>query len=523
MNRKDAKYHGGENNNIGIEYEIRFAIKKLVEMILPTNAGVKIVKIKRQTKEYVDDIFEEKSNKIKVFYQCKHFKRWVRKTTKNKKENDLWFDFLSQHNKSSFSELVLVTQTKDPGYDKLANLAKKYKNFEVFKQEMENDSYLKKASNAFSYLTSLIKEENSEYFVFSFLKKFRIASYDDYFTMVDSLKSLEKVYSEADAENIFNLFHRKLNGDWLGKDITKGILVFELEKKGIDVDRLTPQSDKHLENLALSQSPSVHILVNSETTFSEKLDYLLRLLNNGKNLSSKEISKIESDNNLAWHFFNNLKDPTWFPLLKDNIIKTVSEDTSDSSAKYQLLEYFEKCAETHSDEIIFFLLTLEKNTQDFNILSRIVKTTSSQKPKSPESLTSLWQIFDDLVEHQHPWVRSVIPKVLLSFIDIDDDKVLDFLRRLFTYSPPPQDVTQGSPTLALTFQGRDNENWVFEETIQNLNKLLSDPKHAEKAHALAREMEISALSKDERSLKSEQGIILDNSNIWLSDMSLEFN
>ena len=525
MNRKDAKYHGGENNDIGIEYEIRFAIKELVEMILPTNSVVKTVKLKRQTNEYVDDIFVEQSNKVKVFYQCKHFKTWIRKTTNNERENKLWLDFLSQHRENLSSKLVLVTQNKDPGYDKLANLAKKYNDFKVFKQELENDSYLKKAFIAFSYFTSLIKEENSEYFVFSFLKKFRIVSSDDYLIRVDSLKSLEKVYSEADAKNIFNLFHSKLNGDWLGKDITKDILVSELEKIEIDVDRLKQQSDKYLENISFSQSPSVHTLENSATTFSKKLDYLLGLINNGKNSSSKEfsqeISKIESDNNLAWHFFRNLKDPTWFPMLKDNIIKTVSGDPSDSSAKYQLLEYFEKCAETHSDEIIFFLLTLEKNTQDFNILSRLVKTTSSLKPKSPESLTSLWQIFDDLVEHQHPWVRREIPKALLSFIDIDDDKVLSLLRRLFTYSPPPQDVTQGSPTLTLTFQGRDNENSVFEETIQNLSKLLSDPKHAEKAHSLARKMEISALSKDERSLKLEQGIILDNSSIWLSDMSFD--
>ncbi len=90
---------------------------------------------------------------------------------------------------------------------------------------------------------------------------------------------------------------------------------------------------------------------------------------------------------------------------------------------------------------------------------------------------------------------------------------------MFTYSPPPQDVTQGSPNLALTFQGKDNEKWVFEETIKAFCTILSNPKYADKAFALALEVEKNALENDRKSYNKEQGIILDYSCIWLSNMS----
>lgn len=524
MKRKDDKYHGGENNNIGIEYEIRFAIKKLVEMLLPTNSGVRIVKLTRQKKEYVDDVIEEKSNKTKVFHQCKHFKKWIKKTTGNIDENNLWLDFLSQHKECSYSELVLVTQNKDSGFDDLANLSRNCSDLTVLKQELENDAYHKAASEKFLYLVSILKETNNEIFIFSFLQKFRIASYDDYFTKEDSLKELKMFFSETEAENIFNLFHSKLNSDWLGKEINRDLLITELKRMNINITNIELQ-DKLVDSSTVPKSSSVHFLADSSATFSEKLDYLFKLINLDKGLSNDEISKaidlIASDNTLAWHFLKNLKDPSWFTKIKDSVIKTISEDTTDSATKYQLLSFFEKCSDKYSDEIFPFILALEKNTQSYHILSNLVKTTGLLKPKSARSIALLWQFFDDLVEHQHPWVRREIPKALLSFINIDEDKVFELFRRLFTYSPPPQDVTQGSPTLALTFQGSDNENWVFEEAIQALSELLSNPKYAEKAHALAREVEKTALAEDEKLHDTEEGITLDYSSIWLSNKSFE--
>lgn len=271
------------------------------------------------------------------------------------------------------------------------------------------------------------------------------------------------------------------------------------------------------------------ILLNENIPFQNKLDYIVRIINDKDSLEKNEIKinlcLLSEEKELSWHFLKNLKDPDWFPKIKDNIIKSIVEDTSDTATKYQLLSFFEKCAVDHSDEIIPLLLQLERNTQSYQILSNLVRTVSSLKPKSKNAVISLWQIFDDLVEHQHPWVRREIPKALLPFIDLDGDKVFSLFKKLFEYSPPPQDVTQGSPTLALTFQGRDNENWVFEETIQSFSELLSNPKYAEKAHALGIVIEKNALSEDGKLHDTEEGITLDYSSIWLSAKSfdMEYN
>lgn len=524
MTRKDSKYHGGMNNNIGIEYELRFAIKKLVEMLLPTKSGVKIVKVTRQKKEYVDDVIEERSNKTKTFHQCKHFKNWVKKATKNADENNLWLDFVSQYKEDSSSDLILVTQNKDSGFDDLANLSRNCSDFVNFKKELEEDPYHKAASEKYQYLVNLLNETNSEIKIFSLLQKLRIASYDDYFTKEDYLKMLKLFFSDTDAENISNLFHSKLNGNWLGKEIDLNLLLQEIKKIGVDLTNLEVQ-EKPIDSATVPQQSVSHFLENKAATFSEKLDYLFKLINSEKNLTSGEISRaiaiIASDKTLSWHFLKNLKDPDWFPKIKDNVIKATVEDNSDSATKYQLLSFFENCAVDHSNETVSLLLQLERNTQSYHILSSLMKTVGLLKPKSKEAITLLWQIFDDLVEHQHPWVRREIPKALLSFIDLDEDKVLSLFRKLFEYSPPPQDVTQGSPTLALTFQGRDNENWVFEEAIQAFIELLSNPKYAEKAHALALEVEKNALTEDGKLHDSEEGITLDYSSIWLSDKTFD--
>ena len=267
------------------------------------------------------------------------------------------------------------------------------------------------------------------------------------------------------------------------------------------------------------------ILLKADIPFKDKLDYLLRIINDKDSLEKNEIKInlciLSEEKELSWHFLKNLKDPDWFPKIKDNIIKSIVEDTSDTATKYQLLSFFEKSAVDHSDDIAPLLLQLERNTQSYHILSNLVRTVGLLKPKSKEAIIALWQIFDELVEHQHPWVRREIPKALLSFINLDEDKVFSLFKKLFDYSPPPQDVTQGSPTLALTFQGRDNENWVFEEAIQSFSELLSNPKYAEKAHTLGIEVEKNALSEDGKLHDTEEDIALDYSSIWLSNKSFD--
>lgn len=524
MTRKEDKYHGGLNNDIGIEYELRFAIKKLIEMLLPTKSGIKIVKIFRQKKEYVDDVIEERSGKSKTFHQCKHFKKWVKKSKKNADENKLWTDFIRQYKDNSYSDLVLVTQNKDPGFDDLTNLSRSCDNIANFKHELEEDIYHRAAYEKYHYLMSLLNETNNDVTIYSFLQKLRIASYDDYFTKEDSLRTLKMFFSDSDADNIFNLFHAKLNSDWLGKEINQNLLIEELMRIGINTSNLGPQ-EMLVDSSAVPQASVSHFLENHTSTFSEKLDYLFRLINRDKSLTPEDanraISIISLDNTLAWHFLKNLKDPTWFSEIKENVIKSIIEDTDDSATKYQLLSFFEKCTSIHSDEIIPLLLQLEKNTQNYNILANLVRTVGLLNPKSKVAIASLWQIFDDLVEHQHPWVRRELPKSILTFVNLDEEKAFCLFKRLFEYSPPPQDVTQGSPTLALTFQGKDNENGVFEETIKAFSELLSNPKYAKKAHTLGLIIEKNSLTEDGKVLDIEEGITLDFSSIWLSDKTFD--
>lgn len=267
------------------------------------------------------------------------------------------------------------------------------------------------------------------------------------------------------------------------------------------------------------------ILLIQDLPFSNKLDYLLKIIKKDASIDSREVKVslciLSDENKLAWHFLKNLKDEDWFPKIRDNIIKSIVESEEDNAVKYQLLNYFETCAEKYSDEIVPLITQLEKNTQNYTILSNLVKTLGKLKPKYKRNVDLLWEVFSKLTEHQHPWVRREIPQALLPFIEYDVDKVLNILEKIFFYNPPPQDVTQGTPTLALTFQGRDNENWVFEEAIQTLGKLLNDAKYVEKALELAIKIEIEAINAEEKDLEIVNGITLDYSYIWLNDKSFE--
>ncbi len=527
--RLDEKHHGAIKSTQGFEYEIRFSIKKLIEILLPTNSGVKVIKVTRQKKEYVDDVVEERDNKTKTFYQCKHFKKWRKSTKSDKDENKLWEDFINQHKGDSFSELVLVTQNKDPGFEDLANLARGSKDLDEFKQELESNSYYKAAQEKFKYLNDLINQKDSEVLIFSFLKKFRVASYDNYYTKDDAIKELKRFFDDTEAENIYNAFHSKLNSDWLSKTITREILIDELKRLKINIDKIEIKE----ESIDISKVPKLtkaHLLADENAKFAQKLAYLLKLINEDGSLTKDEIGKslniISSDTSLSWHFLKNLNKPEWFPKIKDNVIKSIVELEEDSAVKFQLLSYFEKCADKYSDEIVPLIAHLEKNTQNYNILSNLVKTLGKLKPKQKKNIKLLWEIFSKLTEHQHPWVRREIPQALLPFVEYNIDKVLEILEKVFFYNPPPQDVTQGGPTLALTFQGRDNENWVFEEAIKALSQLLNNPKYAEKALELAIKVEIEAIKADEKDHEIVQGITLDYSYIWLGDKSfdkLEYN
>ena len=515
------QFHGGRDDTLGNIYETNYFVQKIVEMIVSNQTdGDSLIKIKREKRDaHVDDVFVQTRKGRKYYYQCKRFLPSDRK--------DLYSDFVNGYLTENPCELWLVTQGSAKELRELTLLAQSG-SYSEFNYQLNNDIRYKKENAAFKSIQNCFPQSDSDLELrsYDFLKTFHILFYDEIWSREQIIDKLNTIYEKDSSGRIRDRLYLKATSvEWVDKEIS-----WDEVKSEIDV--LKPQLNYYpsaIDNSGKSIDPSsnkpnsISIFTEFSVTFENKLDYLFEIINN--HIDSDEVQKalclINEDDTLVWHFLKNLKASTWFPKIKDNIIKTISEDTSDSAVKYQLLNFFDKCADTYSDEILPLLLSLEKNTQSYNILSNLVKNVRILKPKSVEAVDALWQILDDLVEHQHPWVRREIPETLLSFTEIDEDKVFDMFGRLLTYSPPPLDVTAGTPTLALTFQGRDNENWVFEETIKTLSKLLANPKYAEKAHALARKMEINALSKDERSLKSEQGIILDDSSFWLSDTSFD--
>ena len=314
--------------------------------------------------------------------------------------------------------------------------------------------------------------------------------------------------------------------DWLDREVTKTEVDEEINKLNLQPARKREQYGELKIKKPLQTTPKAgpYLLVDADISFKKKLDYIFRLINNSDATNDEIVqglSLIRRDTRMAWHFLRNLDNPEWFPKIKDNVIKSIVELEEDRAVKFQLLSYFEKCADRYSDEIIPLIAKLENNTHDYNILSGLIKTLGKLTPKQPSNIKLLWKIFSKLTEHQHPWVRREIPKSLVSFTDYDTEEVLKILGKVFFYNPPPQDVTQGTPTLALTFQGRDNENWVFKGAIEALSTMMNNPKCAKKAFDLAIKVEIEAIKADSKDHAIERGVVLDYSYIWLGEKSFE--
>lgn len=273
----------------------------------------------------------------------------------------------------------------------------------------------------------------------------------------------------------------------------------------------------------------VHLLQNAEVKFTEKLSYIFDLINNLEKPRPIERTQtleiIKNNNNLAWHFFRNLKNPVWFPEIKDNLIKSIVEqNVIDAPVKYQLLSYFEVCSEQYTDEIIPLISELDRNTGDANIRAAIVRTIAKLRPNKRTNLKPIWQTLEKLVKHQYPWLRREIPPTLKALAEYDINKSVKILEKMFLVSHIPQDITQGSPTLSITFQGQDNENWIFEETVTVLSNLMSDFRFVSDAYQLAIKLLIRFIKAEHKKLSRKTGIALDYSSDWFSDKDpFEYN
>jgi hypothetical protein len=374
-----------------------------------------------------------------------------------------------------------------------------------------------------SYITkeSLSKKEYTD-----FLKRIEVWTHDFRGIKDNLYKPLE---CWGYPKYVYHILNTTFLHDWSSREIKKedidGLLKdlgVEVVPRNIDMSSVKPLTKRK----EYVKSKTEFILLKVDEMFYKKLQFMLELIPKNdfpKNKRDFIIEALIEDNTLSWHFLRNLSDldkPGWFPKIKDNVIKSIVEQDEDTAVKFQLFNYFETCAPEHSDQILPLIDELERNTKNYNILSNLVKTLGKMCPESEKNIKLLWKIFSRLTEHQHPWVRREIPNALLSFADKDIDKTLKILKKVLLYTPPPQDVTQGSPTHALTFQGRDNENWVFEEAVKALSGLLNNPEYADKAFDLAIEIEREAIQSD-RNHSKEHGIIRDYSYIWLSVKSFE--
>jgi len=512
----DKQHHGALGGISGYRYEAIFFVQKLVELLLQNYANQMLSVTRTKKDAHVDDI-HIKTKITNIFYQCRGYADY---------RQSLFVDFISQFNKDRDSFVYLITQKKNKWYAELAQDARKFE-AEEFLNNLYTDSQRLKHKQKFESLLAYIdkEDENKKQYIYEFLKHFSIIALDDIDTEIKiKEKLIDYGYTLENAEKIYNKLYTQADSyNWQGVAITTEILKQELRNLGITPilkEELMAVDDKPTYQKFYKQK-NVHILQNSKVKFYEKLSYLLNFIENLQKLRQEErkqvLKIISQDNTLSWHFLKNLKNPNWFIRIKDTVIKSIIDSKIDSATKYQLLNYFETCAGRYSDKIIPLLVKFEENTKNPNILAALVRTIAKLKPSKKENLKQIWRLLEKLAEHQHPWVRKEIPETLKTLAEYNLDKSLSLLEKVFLFNPVPRDVTQGSPTLALTFQGRDNENWVFEQASKTLRELMADKRFVIKTLDLTIKLEINSIKEHKERREKVAGITLDYSYIWLSN------
>lgn len=530
---KKRQNAGNKSASEGIAYQCMTTTSLCLRMLLYDE--YKFVKQNNHT--HVDDILTETENGQRKYYQCK---------TNGDRDNGgfsqemikgITIDFYKQYcvdkNKRENSRYILVSQSKPKNLASIIDVTRQSpergKTLEEHIKSSLSNSNLRLFEGIYAELSKIkeLDSENSDTKIqISFSKK----DYIDFLNKIElwskdfqSLKDdFYKQLTKSDyPKYIYHVLTTTLMYDWLSKNVSRNDIINLLKDLGIEYIETQDRATAPKGTINKKKSGQQIVLLKTDERFYNKLIYILNFIQE-KNTAEQHkkqpvLEIIAKDNNLSWHFLKNLNDLSWFPVLKNNMIKTIVKQDIDTVLKYQLLRYFEKCMDKYSDEIIPLLIEFEKNTKNPNILSALIETIGSLKPSNKENLKLIWEILKRLSEHQHPWVRRQIPKTLKKLIEYDVDKVLKLLEKLFLYDPVPQDVTQGSPTLALTFQGKDNENWVFEETISVLVSLMSNPKYTLKAYDLAIKMEIHFISQGEKALHKQKTLTLDYSSIWLSE------
>ena len=524
MKNKDLskQFYGAENGITGYGYEKIFFVDRLVNMLL--SGGNHIVDVTRTKRDApVDDVVEKTKNGD-IYYQCRKYAEYDKK---------LFSPLFIQFTNDKSAKICIVTQNKDKHYSKLNDESRKYE-YKEFINYLNKDSQLKKHKEKFHKLCNWLinnskKKEENEYFIYRFLKNFQIEVWDEIRGEEKTKEKLElRGYSSKEVENIYNKLCKEADDKkWQDKAINieelKQILkYFRIEYRPREE---IPQINDKPESHKYDRKIKYHILENPKVIFYEKISYIFDLINNinkPRKAERKQALKIiEKNSSLSWHFLRNLKDVNWFPEIKNGLIKYIIQQKVDRAVKFQLLNYFELCLDKHVDEIVPLLIAFEKNIKNPSILIVFVKILAKIKFSSKKDLIQIEQILSKLAKHPYSLLRKEIPLTLSALSKYDLDKSLKILKDLLLFTIKPEDITLGSPTFGLNFQGKDLEDMVFKESAKLLNELMAEGRFAIKTFDLAINLEIQFIKRDRGKLETIANIIVDYSSIWLSREGLD--
>lgn len=495
------QHSGGKASALGNEYENRFFVYQLVQMLLgiETPSGFIIEVTRQKPKTTVDDVFIKMTG-IDTFSQCKG------STLNNVVEiSEILIKFIAEFNKSGSKKLLLTLKFNNPYLNELLTEARK-RDFDEFEKRLTDKEIASNGLRDFykKLATNIFNEENTDENRRRLYELFKVLEIELFDAKQENLVwQISRYYIPQNAEAIYNLLSTKGQSDWLDKRITKETILAELRRA-----KLNKLIKNELENKEKIQSKEI-------TDFERILTDIINLSssNQRKYSSSKVlVSDINSDDTLKWHFFHNLKTNKTFNIVKKLFLSDLTKATN--GVKHQILSYFELCVDNYGKEVLDILENLEENTRDERVLKRILEVAGKLKLQDEVDKKRLVRVIKKLYKHQSSLVRDSAPIAIRKVIEYDFKEGINLLESLIKYHPVPKDTIQGSPTLSLRFNGRDNNRHVTSEAIGLLRELLTDPQYCLEALELATSIEKYFLLLENRRLQSNHGLLEDYSHIW---------
>jgi len=539
---------GNRSASEGIAYQCMAATSLVLRMFLYEEYE----NVQQNNNSYVDDILSTEKSKNENFFQCKingglssggftkeqlkeiiesFYKQYQVDNNRGKTKNR--YVLFSRNQPNDFAKIIeTISKGKpsDKSWEEYLNANLSQKNLNLFKEiysilakfkEISLDSTLSQGETPKTKATNTIEVSLTKEEFIEFLKRIDFWTRDVKVIKDDFYKQLEK---QGYPKYVYHILNTTLSYEWLSKEITKTDVVNLLKEFGISFISGTGSGTAPITPKRPHKGPRISggfLLLKVNERFYKKLKELLAFIDGSLKLSpvnkKNYLEAITKNPSIAWHFLRNQKDDRWFSDIKNNLMVEIARNSIDLPIKYQLLSYFEKCTHSYSDDLIPLLVEFYDNAKNPNILTALVKLLGELKPSRKQNLRPVWKILSILSEHQHPWVRKEIPDALKKLAEYDLDKGLKILKKIFLLNSVPRNVTQGSPTLSLTFQGSDNENWVFEQSARVLAELMLDQRYTERVINLACELEIVFVRQEEEKREIIAGVILDYSYIWLGE------